>query len=230
MKLGISIPVVLATVFTAGMASASTVTLRYDGATASPKGAVTITSAPVTPAFTNAGAYGFNMTDTTGNLGSFVAWCLDISHSLKSSATYFVTDTPFSNSFGLSDTEKSRVQSLFDANYASLNAGDRDEAASFQVALWNSLYDNDTDVFSGDFSATGRGDTDLTLANGYLAAASQWRIDGNARAYNLTFLESTSGNDQNFVTASAVPVPAAGLLLVTALGGIGVIRRRRKAA
>ncbi|MCB1312563.1 MAG: VPLPA-CTERM sorting domain-containing protein, partial [Sedimentitalea sp.] len=31
-------------------------------------------------------------------------------------------------------------------------------------------------------------------------------------------------------TVAPVPVPAAGLLLLTALGGLGVARRRRKAA
>ncbi len=60
-------------------------------------------------------------------------------------------------------------------------------------------------------------------------------------AWDLWFDDGGAGNDDNHDdmairisvtggTISQVPVPAAGLLLLTALGGLGIARRRRKAA
>ena len=224
MKLGTSLSVVFAGVFAASVASAATVDLRFDSGTSN--GTAKITKAPVAPigGYKSYGAYGFNMTDTTGALGSFVAFCLDITHYLSTGTSpYLVTSTPFSNSYGLDPAAKSRVQAMFDANYAGLDTSDRKQAASFQAALWNSIYDADATVAKGAFKATG---TDVSLANGYLASAAAFT---GPSTYRLTFLESLDGR-QNLVTASAVPLPAGGVLLLSAIAGIGAVRRRRKAA
>lgn len=225
MKLGFALPVVLAAALTAGMASAATVNLKFDGGTSS--GTAKIDAAPVMPVsgLTTYGAYGFNMTDTSGSLGSFVAWCLDIMHPLATSGVheYITTNTPFSNSYGLDLGQMSRVQNLFDAVYATLIPGNQTQAASFQAALWESLYDTDRDVSTGEFRVSG---PDTSLANSYLVLANDFT---GSKAYNLTFLEST-GRDQNLVTAAVVPLPAGGILLLSALGGIGMLRRKRNAA
>lgn len=44
-----------------------------------------------------------------------------------------------------------RVQSVFDANYASVTLNDNTQAAAFQVALWNALYDGDEAADEGVF-------------------------------------------------------------------------------
>lgn len=226
MKLGFIIPAVFAATFAAGTASATPVTLNFNGGTSN--GTAKITSPHLAPGISETvQAYGFNMEDTSGVLGSFVAWCLDISHTIAQGVgyTYEVTSTPFSNSFGLDAAQQSRVQNMFDANFGTLDYTNRQEAASFQVALWEVLYDDDYDISTGDFKATG---SDLTKVADYLGLAQNYT---GSKAYNLTFLESTgSPQRQNLVTASAVPVPAAGLLLFSALGGIAVMRRKRKAA
>ena len=59
-------------------------------------------------------------------------------------------------------------------------------------------------------------------------------LRGPTQSYKLTFLESNDqrGNSQysqNLVTASPVPLPAAGFLLIGALGGLAAVGRRKRA-
>ena len=70
----------------------------YEGGTASGTAVITSSPAPA-PIGTTVGAFGFNMDDTTGQLGDedgdFVAWCLDASHWLatgSSGSSYEITD------------------------------------------------------------------------------------------------------------------------------------------
>ena len=213
-------------------ASAATVSLKYNGPSAgSDAKNVTITAAPVDyPGAGDwpktVGAFGFKMTDTSGQLGSFLAWCLDLEHFLATSGThpYSATSTPFSNSYGLDGNQMARVQSVFDANFASLNTMVGNQAAGFQLALWNALYDTDSVISDGAFRATASGAI-TTLANGYLSAAASFT---GSRAWNLTFLESATGR-QNLVTVSPVPLPAAGWLLIAGIGGLAALRRRKTA-
>lgn len=220
----------------ASTASASPINLVYDGPSVSGGQSnwetVKITHAPVTPAASNVYAYGFNMTDTTGTLGSFLAWCLDLSHRLSTSNTnaqpYTVTDTPFTNSFSVN---VDRIQSVFDANFKLLDVTNGVQAAGFQVALWNAVYDTDWTVGGSVFAVAATDPAVIAQANSYLSAAHAYTGD---QRYRLTFLQSTPGagkdTHQNLVTVSPVPLPAAGILLLVAVGGLGVASRRRKAA
>lgn len=220
--------------FLASGASATTVSLVYDGTSASPAQSVTISSTPtgVTPAATTVGAFGFNMQDLSGSLGDFLAWCLDLGSRLSTSSTvgkdYTITSTPFSNSFGL---DVSRVQAVFDANFSNVDATDGVQAAGFQVALWNAVYDTNWLADAGDFQISGNADV-ITQANTYLSAANAFSDD---RVWNLTFLQSADNKKggsahQNLVTATPIPLPAAAWMLLAGLAGLGVAGRRRKAA
>jgi len=215
----------------AGAATATTVTLKFEGPSADPAGSVKIAKAPVTPAATHVGAYGFRMTDVTSPesvLGSFIAWCLDIEHRLAGTGKpveYTITSIPFTNSYGLDPEQRKRVQSVFDANYDPELVTDKNKAAGFQVALWDALYDKDFLASDGDFKVTGATEI-LTQANKYLASAKDY---SGARLWNLTFLQSNEPQKvyQNLVTASPVPVPAAAWLMLLALGGLAAVGRRR---
>ena len=216
--------------------AADAAVLRLDGYTSSVQ-TVNIGSSPVAGTPGSVGASGFNMTDTSGGMGSFVAWCLDIAHYLMNtgeSQNYTQTNDPFSNSAGLSNVAKDRVQSVFDANYASLDTSNGDHAAAFQMALWEAAYEEDDaamSVSSGWFQASSWGST--AMANRYLTAASNYSGDSQ---WDLAFLEVDGDENrwkrsgQNLVTVSPVPVPAAGLLLLTSLFGMGAIARRRRKA
>lgn len=214
---------------------AEAATLKLEGYTA-PIQTVNVSASPVAGTKSTVGGTAFNMLDLSGSLGSFVAWCLDIGHQMMSkgsSAEYVVTDDPYSNSFSLSDKGRDRVQALFDANYADLDLSNGDQAAAFQMALWESAYEADsaaTSMTDGLFEASSAGSN--TLANNFLLNALGYT---GGKRYEVTFLEIAGlgpdrayGTGQNLVTVSEVPLPAAGALLLTALAGTAFVGRRRK--
>lgn len=225
----------VASLTAAAAASASTVTLDYQGQTAARNVTITETNLGSNSGIKAVSAGGLKMKVTSGSIPSgltdFVAWCLDVGEWLKDPWDYTVTNTPFAESYGLSATEKSRVQSVFDANFGSVNVNNADQSAGFQLALWNAVYDDDITVDSGTFKASGA-DTARGLADGYLSVAATYLTNGGAQLWNLTFLETTvdqTGKEsQNLVTVSPVPVPAAIFLLLGAVGSLGLTRRRRK--
>ncbi|MFO8126429.1 VPLPA-CTERM sorting domain-containing protein [Yoonia sp.] len=184
-------------------------------------------------------AFGFNMTGPADtSLASFLAWCLDLGSALAPKnvpATYSETDIPFSNSLTI---DTSLVQKVFDANFGGVTVSDGLQAAGFQVALWEAIYEKNVDAEGkkvwdagdGVFAVSENADV-IEQANTYLGLAAGYTDD---QKYRLTFLESASDAEgksahQNLVTVSPVPLPAAGFLLLAALGGLGFAARRRKA-
>lgn len=228
-------------VFAAG-ASAETVNLTFKspstGGAISDGPQVNITSVPTLSPGAKTGntyAFGFNM-NGGDPLGDFLAWCLDLQNTLDTnkSRPYKITNTPFDNTLDLSVSERGdRIQAVFDANYGGLDAGVGNEAAGFQLALWEALYDDDWDLGKGDFQASASIDI-TTKANTYLTAAKDYK-NGEKR-FDLTFFESTGTGEsqrQNLVSASPVPLPASVLLLLGGIGGLGslsALRRRTRTA
>jgi hypothetical protein len=194
------------------------------------------------------------MTDTSGHLGDFVAWCLDVAAYVGRQGQEFpyrTTQTPFSNSYGLSQDQQTRVQTMFDASFPYVDVTKGRQAAGFQLALWEVLYegeDNDFNIWTGDFKAISADEKTNRKARKYLTKAKNFSYEDSEALYDLTFLESTGvffDRRQNLVTVTprpsgggpipsdappAVPLPGSGVLLVFGLIGLGVAARRRKRA
>lgn len=213
-------------------------TLTYDGSVQGFK-QVDMTS----PTETNVNTGAFYMKDEDSN--SFAVFCLDLLASVYSGQSYgyVETDTPFTNGgvdltavdAGSGLTGIDRIQKLFDSGFSTALSNVVNSAA-FQMALWNAVYDVDWSV-GDDASGTNGGvfyQTDTSnedvraAANAYLSAALAYTGGQN---FALSFLQSTETptRSQNLVSVSAMPIPAAGLMLLTAFGGL-VVARRRKAA
>jgi hypothetical protein len=222
-------------VLAAGVASATSVTLGtqesnvfgtngYRTGTITPGGGVA--------------AGGFAVEVTSGDLGiahladTFTAFCLDIGHRLSLPSSYEVTTTPFAGST-LSSAQQGAIRALFNTGYDPAELGDANFSAGFQLALWEIV--NETSgtyaLEAGSFAASGFNGA-LAVANSLLANLGGPAI-GNWRVVYLQSLDGGDSNDvqdsQNLVTVAAVPLPAAGLLLLAALAGLGVASRRSRA-
>ena len=221
--------VAVATVATSITASASSAaSLEFDGWTSGYQ-SVAVTA----PGFSGA-AGAFNMQDQATN-DSFTVFCLDIIGVIYTNLTYdyAATSAPFASSADLISTGAvGRIQALFDSGYENALVNSV-VSAGFQVALWNAVYDKDWTVDDGIFNQTNASSGVKAQANAFLAAAESY--NGGSK-FDLTYLEGQNTNlqiarSQNLVTAapSVVPLPAGGLLLLTALGGLFVTRRRTAA-
>lgn len=238
-----------ATALTAGIStSASALTLDYIGLSAG-KG-VKLHGATSPTSVNNVLAGGLKMSSTEiAPFDSFVAWCLDIGTSIKTSYDYSlkaISDTLFTNggtAVLLSNAQKQDIQSLFNTAYSTLDVLDANKSAGFQLALWEIAYESSGSysLAGGDFYATQSGSVVSAVAraqaDSFLAGLGG-AVTGN---YTLAFFESNTTSNghgsQNlvmgFVDPSVIaeaPLPAAAWLLIGGMGALGMASRRRKAA
>ncbi len=123
------------------------------------------------------------------------------------------------------------VASVNDTNNQ-LDATNNDEFLTF-------TFTSAVNLFGIDFSLFGIGDSYDLLINGTLYASSQTTDPWATEIDNVTSFTIASTGTGTFRIgsfdveassgASTVPLPATGLLLMGALGGLGLSRRRRKA-
>lgn len=205
----------------AGTASASTVNVQYQASGVFGPGNLQQSVRIHSPVYNGKPRVGlYHLTGDNG-VGDFVAFCVDLAQYLHNPTTYTIKPDLFGG------TVLTNIKKLFNS---ALGGGELAqvidtsvEAAGLQVALWEVITETGPtfDVASGDFWVS---------ENAAAAAKAQSYLDGMAGAatdgYDMTFYYSST--KQDVVTVSPVPVPAAGMLLLTGLGGIAALRRRKK--
>ncbi|MFN6978852.1 MAG: VPLPA-CTERM sorting domain-containing protein [Gemmobacter sp.] len=204
---------------------------------------ITSTTPSVGPQSTSAGGFDLRVKagDTSGiapldAAAKFVAWCLDIAKTLSLPSSYAVTTAPFAAQT-LASQQKADIRRLFDTGYDTTMLGNDAYSAGFQIALWEIV--NETsgsyDVNAGTFTVTNGGAAGTnarTVATNLLGGLGGPVVN---TGFRVVYLESQDmknpvGRDsQNLVTVAPVPLPAAGLMLLAALGGVAALRRRKAA-
>lgn len=180
---------------------------------------------PLTAAV-SAQAGGFSLNGNifgTGN-ENFVAWCLDIAQKLAKTAEYTVTKIPFSAGT-LTSAQTTDIGKLFNTAYKGLNLKNGAESAGFQLALWEIIYEKPGAGFDLKQGAL---IVKSDSKSGAIAKGQAFlkNLEGKVtQRWNLTFLDSKK--NQDLVTATPVPVPAAAWLMLLALGGLAAAGRRR---
>ena len=159
----------------------------------------------------NVYAGGFHVSDDTDD---FVAWCIELSETLKLPFTYDVVSSPFVQSA----TDK--LSQLFTGFVADIDTGV--ESAAFQVAIWELISDTKIDLDAGEFQLLSN-QAVASQANDYLTGLSTF--DPN---YDPTFFVADGTQDLVTGQPSPVPLPASGLLLLAGLGAIGAASRKRR--
>lgn len=229
-------------------ALATTTELSFDGFASGWKGVVINYEGAGGSLQESVAAGGFTMTGTNP-VGSFIAWCVDIFSPLSKTA-----ETYAYQSF-LGTAQLSRVQKVFDANFAGASdpggaLSSAINSAAFQVALWDAAFDDDWDAGAYGGGSTGfriskYAGSSLAVHNGVLAQANAYLAAAESYA-GLTLWSLTqydSADAQSLVSAQAfsslaaplpspVPLPLGGAMIAVAFGGVGAmsaLRRRRKA-
>lgn len=168
-----------------------------------------------------------NYTDSVA--GSFVAYCIEPSQ--INAAASLGSQSYSVGSF--TGAQATLLQGLFSTHYASAN--DVTSQAAFQFAVWEIMRETNptlnVSLNQGSFYVRPKNATAgevaiannlSSLANGYLSDAQSY---SGPSLYSLTRLSNATYQD--LVTATPVPEPMSGAMLMSGLAVLGLLARRR---
>lgn len=157
------------------------------------------------------------------------AWCLDVFTYLTNSATYTISSLTTSGAGGsnpaLTTAQMAQIGALMVNGNALINSS-TDVSAAIQLAIWRTEY-------GASFTYNGLSASVTSLANTYLANVATGGI-WSGPTYIVSLLSATgdqtlgyaNGDQQGELTPT--PLPAAWLLMVSGMAGVGYVARRRK--
>lgn len=157
----------------------------------------------------------FRVTES-GTDNDWLAFCVDLFQHFGAPADFTVNAGLFGQ------TVVDRLDKLY-TNYFDTVTNDT-RAASFQLAIWEIVSDDDLDLRSGQFSVANNSRWLRRTTNRLLNGLD----DLNGGDYQLTFYENDEYQDLVVGNLTPVPLPATGLLLLVGLGAMGVARRKTK--
>ena len=238
-----SVVAVAAVVASVGPAFADSVTLDFTNVNPTANVKVKINSSTYSGA---AGEMNWKVTATTDNAipaqtnpftvnQQVVTFCIDALHALQDPDTYTVDYQPFANDSATLLTE------LYAAHYADIGSNGNN-AAAFQIAVWELIYDAPTTgsytysngLTGGIFKDNGTTSSIINTANSWLSDFQT--VGANTTGWTLYELDAgTSGQSQLYGVhttggggQTGVPLPAAapaGFALLMGLAGYRKLRR-----
>ena len=165
-----------------------------------------------------AGVFRLKATDARGVSRDFLAFCLEPLEYLRLPRAY-------DDGTSLTQMQVGALGAL--VNNALKLVNNARSAAAFQLAAWEVANEGGKfELSKGAFVVTSANAKTKSLAQSWLDA-----LNGNKWAANYKVRILTATRTQDLVTdLPPVPVPAAGFLMVGALGGLAALRRRKRSA
>ncbi len=211
---------VLALAAVAGTASATVIQARLDSIT--PRRDMSVSSNGGSSSQTlRSGVNNFTVLGGDPSLlaPAFTGFCIDLNQTIQVGNSYTFTASPLEAApvpgGGMGSVKANQLRELWGRYQLLTTTGSSTNAAAFQIAVWEIVFDSGLDLASGAVQVGGHSAT-LTLAQGWLNS-----LNGDVTKYagNVYALTSASGQD--------MIVPTPGSLALLGLAGLAIARRRR---
>ncbi|MFG0329775.1 MAG: PEP-CTERM sorting domain-containing protein [Phycisphaerales bacterium] len=168
----------------------------------------------------------FNWTRTNGTytgggaVGDFSSFCIELTEFVSPTGSYTydiveVEDAPSSFFGGMGSVRAGKLARLFGQFHQ--ETWTANEAAAFQVAVWEITHDDDGSVYTGTFQVSG--------SEAYIADAQSLIDNIDPNGDRATILAMVGDDQQDHVFL----VPAPGALALFGMGGALMLGRRRRA-
>lgn len=150
-------------------------------------------------------------------------YCVDLEHTIDWNTPYPADLVPTSSVPASGNYDLAKAAWLLNTYGGSLPT--LDHHVALQLAIWNALYDNDTDVSGGGIFRSNANATVVAIANAMLAAL--YAANYSTSQAVLIDTENPVGTNytQNFIIT---PEPTAVLLLGTGMLGLTLFRRLQR--
>lgn len=162
-----------------------------------------------------------NVSNLTTN-GSFLAFCYEL---LQGVSVNSLTGLPFDAATVI----PAAVQTLFNQSYAEVHFDNAVEVAGFQIALWETLDDNNlsTGALSNWAGATNSADEGDALFNAEIFLDRVVNGGANTGNYQLTVWQNPDSQDIIQASTATIPEPTSLMLGALGLAGLSLVRRRK---